>query len=143
MLIVMGVWSIITGEGGYTGGLWGEMPVVDFAGWIFLPCGIAITVLSIISLRRGGGKRKPKKYTDEDVARAKEALDHMYLREYGTLPEEEAQQSKEKPQPQKASQFKDGYTISEVLRWVILMIVMMVILGYLVTYGIFILVRAF
>ncbi|MCL1939951.1 MAG: hypothetical protein FWG04_04755 [Desulfovibrionaceae bacterium] len=59
---------------------------MDWFGWIFLPCGIAITVLSIISLRRGGGK--PKKYTDEDVARAKEALDRMYLREHGTLPEE-------------------------------------------------------
>jgi hypothetical protein len=89
MVIVWGLDIIITGEGGYTGGLLvGKAPVVDFAGWILLPCGIAMTFLSIISLRRGEGKRKPKKYTDEDVVRAKEALDRMYLREHGKLPEE-------------------------------------------------------
>ncbi|MCL1939890.1 MAG: hypothetical protein FWG04_04445 [Desulfovibrionaceae bacterium] len=87
LLIVSGVFGIITGVGGYLGGdLVPKIPVVDWAGWIFLPCGIAITVLSIIALRRGEGK--PKKYTDEDVARAKEALDRMYLREHGSLPEE-------------------------------------------------------
>ncbi|MCL1939891.1 MAG: hypothetical protein FWG04_04450 [Desulfovibrionaceae bacterium] len=89
LLIVTGGWNIITGEGGYRGGiLVSKAPVVDWYGWVFLPGGIAITVLSIISWRRGEGKRKPKKYTDEDVARAKETLDRMYLREHGTLPEE-------------------------------------------------------
>jgi hypothetical protein len=85
MLIVLGVFYIING-GGYAGGPFGTAPVVDFAGWVLLPCGIVITVLAIISLRRGEGK--PRKYTDEDAARAKETLDRMYLREHGTLPEE-------------------------------------------------------
>jgi hypothetical protein len=76
---------VITGE---------DAPFRDFyvfawAGWIFLPAGVVICFLSIRAIRRGEGKVEPKTYTEEDVAKAKEALDRMYLKEHGKLPEEE------------------------------------------------------
>ena len=81
MMILGGGRSIITGKGG---SVWSGIPVVDWIGWIMLPFGIAISIMSIRSLWRGGGK--PKKYTDEDLARAKEKLDRMYFEEHGSWP---------------------------------------------------------
>jgi len=41
--------------------------------------------MSIIAFRRGEGK--PKKYTDDEVARAKEALDRFYFKQHGVWPQ--------------------------------------------------------
>jgi Flp pilus assembly pilin Flp len=50
----------------------------DWIGWILLPCGIVICIMSINWALRG-----PKKYTDEDLDRAKTALDRMCREERG------------------------------------------------------------
>ena len=63
--------------------------------WVFLPAGIFFTVASIRALWRG---EKPK-YTDEDAARAKKALDRMYLKEHGKLPEEDKEENDKKEAP--------------------------------------------
>ena len=63
--------------------------------WVFLPVGIFFTVASIRALWRG---EKPK-YTDEDAARAKKALDRMYLKEHGKLPEEDKEENDKKEAP--------------------------------------------
>ena len=83
LLIISGLIDVITGkEGSY----WG-FPVPAWSGWIFLPIGIIIFAFCIRALRRGEGTSRP--YSDEDAARAKEELDHMYLKEHGSLPNEE------------------------------------------------------
>ena len=84
MLIVVGALSIATGKSGHVFGIFGQIPVANWIGWAFLTIGITISILSIRSLWRGGGK--PKKYTDEEVARAKDALDRMYFQEHGVWP---------------------------------------------------------
>jgi hypothetical protein len=65
-------WSYIPKPGHEQGG-----------GQVLLPGGIIICILSIPALRRG-----PKKYNNEDVARAKEAWDRMYFAEQGAWSEE-------------------------------------------------------
>ena len=52
--------------------------------WFALAIGIFICTASIRSMQRGEGK--PKKYTDEDVAKAKEELALMYFKEHGSWP---------------------------------------------------------
>ena len=91
ILTVNGMQSLIAGDGG---SLWG-VPLVDWIGWVLAPAGIIICILSIRALRRGAGKTKPKQYTDEDAARAKEEMDRLYGKERGSLPEE--------PRPEKDS----------------------------------------
>ena len=54
-------------------------------GWFFICCGMIMAFISIRGLLRGEGK--PKKVTDEEIRRAKEKLDRMYLLEHGTLPQ--------------------------------------------------------
>ena len=71
-----------------------KLPLVDWIGWLFLPIGIALCIMSIIALRRGEGK--PKKYTDAEVAQAKEALDRMYLKEHGSLPKSDRKEDPQK-----------------------------------------------
>jgi hypothetical protein len=61
-----------------------SIPLVDWIGWVVLPIGVVMSIMSITALRRGVGK--PKKYTDEDVAKAKEQLDQMYFKEHGFWP---------------------------------------------------------
>ena len=46
--------------------------------------GIIVSIMSIRSLQRG--PRKYIDYTDEEVVRAKEALDRMYFEEHGSWP---------------------------------------------------------
>jgi hypothetical protein len=91
MSIVAGVIGIITGKGGpvlsgaYLSGIvTTTAPVVDWFGWVMLPVGIIISILSIRALRRGEGE--PKKLTDADLARAKKELDRMYFAEHGVWP---------------------------------------------------------
>ena len=52
--------------------------------WITMSIGIFCLIVSIRSIHRGGGS--PKKYTDEEVARAKEAMDRMYFQKHGFWP---------------------------------------------------------
>jgi len=76
MLIICGVLSLVKGKPGIHIAATGQqIPLVDWIGWVLLPSGIAISILSIQWLLRGGGK--PKKYTNEDVVRAKEKLDQI------------------------------------------------------------------
>jgi hypothetical protein len=71
--------------------MWGsKVPIVDWIGWVELPVGIIICILSIRALRRG-----PKKYSGEEIARAKEALDRMHFAEHGVWPEEHGSLLKE------------------------------------------------
>ena len=84
LMIIRGGYNIITGEGG-TISMW-HVPLVDWIGWVLLPAGIIISIMSIRWLLRGGGKHKPKKYTDEDVTQAKATLDRMYFKEHGYWP---------------------------------------------------------
>jgi hypothetical protein len=81
VMLILGVRSIIiTGE---DGDMWGN----TLAGWIggaMLPAGIIISIMSIQALLRG--PRKNIDYTDEELARAKEALDRMYFEEHGSWP---------------------------------------------------------
>ena len=96
LLSGMGVYSILTGDGFSRGGIFVDgPPAPGWTGWILLPAGLTICILSIRALRRGAGKTKPKQYTDEDAARAKEEMDRLYLKEHGSLPEE--------PRPKKGS----------------------------------------
>lgn len=75
------------------GVVWRGVFIPPRSRWPLLPVGIVICILSIRALRRGEGKSRP--YTDEDVARAKEELDRMYLKEHGSLPEEEKRKTGE------------------------------------------------
>jgi len=79
IMIIFGVRSIII-DGGHRG----KIDPVGWIGWIMLPVGIIISIMSIRALLRG-----PKKYidyTDEEVARSKERLDQMYFEEHGACP---------------------------------------------------------
>jgi hypothetical protein len=67
-------------------------PLVDFADLLLVPIGIIMIVMSIIAIRHGKGKPK---YTEEDVVKAKAALDRMYFREHGRWPEEEEEGKKD------------------------------------------------
>ena len=88
LLMADGLKTIITGDGGSYGTiLGGGAPAYAETAWITFPIGTLFTVVSIRALWRGKGR--PPKYTDEDVARAKETLDRMYLKEHGRLPEED------------------------------------------------------
>jgi uncharacterized membrane protein len=85
MLIAIGIYNIITGTSGQVFGIFGTVSVVDWIGWVVLPAGIVICIMSIIGLRRG-----PEKYTDEEAVRSKEALDRiLYFEEHGTWPKTE------------------------------------------------------
>jgi len=83
--IIWGALTIITGKAGmYIAATGGQVALVDWIGWILLPSGIIVSIVSIRSLLRGGGKSK--KYTDEEIARAKEELARMYFKEHGYWP---------------------------------------------------------
>ena len=66
------------------GFMWRGVFIPIWTDWLVLLLGIIITVLSILSIRRG--ETKPKPYTDEEIAQAEADLDAMYLRETGELP---------------------------------------------------------
>ena len=81
VLIFGGVLNLLTGSGlGY----WGAA-APPWSWLIFLPVGIVVGFWSARGLLRGEGK-KPV-YTDEDIARAKEKMDRLYLREHGAPPQ--------------------------------------------------------
>ena len=82
-LILDGTCMLVTGQGGQ---YW-DFPVPARAGWVFLSVGIIAIGLSISGLRRPA--RKEPLYSDQEVERAKAALDRMYLQEHGTLPKKE------------------------------------------------------
>ena len=85
MFVILGGNTFITGTGGYYSTPSGvAVPIVDSIGWIMVPGGIAISLLSIQLIRRGVGK--PKKYTDEELSRIKEELDRIYFEQHGTWP---------------------------------------------------------
>ena len=82
LLTIDGLHTLITGKGGEVRGF----PVVDWAGWVFLPVGVIIIVLSIRSICTWK-EPEPPTYTDEDIRQAKKKLEQMHLREHGGLPE--------------------------------------------------------
>ena len=87
--LVFGV--LLTFEGGYlliTGDptrAYGYFPIPPAAGWIFLPLGILVCALSLLSWKRGEGKEV---YTREDRQNSKEYLDAEYERLRLEKPEE-------------------------------------------------------
>jgi hypothetical protein len=103
MLINIGMHQI-TGHDVYVSssyfGPWFKYPIPAWTGWIHLPFGIIICIITINALWRDRGKPKPKEYTDEDIARFKEELDHMYFREHGKWP---VKPPPDKPSPKKIS----------------------------------------
>jgi hypothetical protein len=85
--IIWGALGIIDGKAGLNLPALGQgrqIDLVDWVGWVILPVGIIICILSIRTLWRG-----PIKYSDEDVARATDALDRMYVAEHGVWPKEQ------------------------------------------------------
>jgi len=93
MMLICGTLSITTDKPLYRTPTGHYIALVDWIGWVLLPSGIVISIVSIRALLRGGWK--PKKYNDEEVARAKEELDRMYLQEHGYLPKEHGSLLKE------------------------------------------------
>ena len=81
VLIFGGVLNLLTGSGLK---YWGAAAPA-WSWLIFLPVGIIVGFWSARALLRGEGK-KPV-YTDEDIVRAKEKMDAMYLRDHGKAPE--------------------------------------------------------
>ena len=76
-----GMIKITTGQ---SGSLWGGS-VPTWTGWLLLPGGLLILVLSIRGLLRSEGK--PPCYTDDDVEKSKRHLEQMYIKEHGVPPE--------------------------------------------------------
>ena len=82
VLIFSGSFKLVTGIGGD----WHDVYIPAWTGWIFVPLGLIIAILSLRSLRTWK-EPEPPKYTDEEVVKARENLDRMYLREHGGPPE--------------------------------------------------------
>ena len=78
-----GAHKVLTGEPG----IYWDVPIPAWTGWIELPVGLWVLFVSIRALRRNRNKPEPVVNIDEDAARAEAELDAMYLREHGKLPE--------------------------------------------------------
>jgi hypothetical protein len=89
LLVVLGTLAIISGSGIPIGRF--QTPTVDWIGWVLLPAGIAICIMTIIWIRRGGAK--PKKFTDEEVAQAKKELNMMYFKEHCFWPKTDSKKN--------------------------------------------------
>ncbi|CAK7066904.1 MAG: hypothetical protein DELT_01679 [Desulfovibrio sp.] len=84
LFALLGAHKILTGEPG----LRGDVPIPAWTGWIQLPFGIWVLFLSIRALwRNRNAPAPPPVNIDEEAARAEAAMDAMYLREHGKLPE--------------------------------------------------------
>ena len=81
VVLLSGLLKLITNVGGDWHGVY--IPV--WTGWVFVPLGLLIIILSIRSLRTWK-EPEPPVYTDEEIRQAKEKLDQMYLREHGESP---------------------------------------------------------
>lgn len=82
LVSLIGTLMLVTGQD-----MWNwDFPVPAWAGWIFVPIGIIVTISSILTLWRGRENKSP--YSEQDVERAKAVLARMYLREHGALPKE-------------------------------------------------------
>jgi len=93
LFIIWGTLSIVTGKAGiHIAATGGQIVLMDWIGWVLLPSGIVISIVSIRSLLRGGGK--PETYTDEEATRAKEELAHMHFKEHGCWPNDIAEAKK-------------------------------------------------
>lgn len=66
---------------------WRDVVVPQWELWPLLFIGIIICIISIRAIQRGEGKKKEKKYTDEDAARAEAEMDKIYLKEHGAPPD--------------------------------------------------------
>ena len=97
ILIFSGVFKLVTN----TGGDWHDVYIPVWTGWLFLPLGVIISILSIRSMRTWK-EPEPPRYSDEEAAQAKAKLDRMHLREHGSLPEAPTREkvtSKTAPEP--------------------------------------------
>ena len=68
-----------------SGGVYKGFPIPAFGGWILLAVGIILVAVAGRSILRGEGKERPP--TEEEIRKAKEALENMHRHEHGTLPE--------------------------------------------------------
>ena len=96
LVLFIGLRALITGESG----TFRDIPLVDWVGFVLVPLGLSMIILSIRSLRTW---KKPGPSTDDDIRQAKEKLDQMYLREHGTLPGAQQPQAPESPAPEQAA----------------------------------------
>ena len=87
LMSYLGAHKIFTGEDGvYRGGV----PIPAWTSWLELPFGILLLLSSIRLVIRDWRNPKPEPPVvnlDEEAARAEAAMDAMYLREHGKLPE--------------------------------------------------------
>lgn len=94
LVLLSGLLKLITGVGGE----WHGVHIPTWTGWLFLPLGTIISILSIRSIRTWK-EPEPPKYTNEEVCQVKEKLDRMYLREHGALPGAPESQTTGTPPP--------------------------------------------
>ena len=84
ILASSGMMKLITNEPGYA---WGVFPVPAWTGWLLIPIGVIIFILSFRALRRK--PRRPPSFTEEDARKAEAEMDAMYFKEHGELPEKQ------------------------------------------------------
>ncbi|CAK7066863.1 MAG: hypothetical protein DELT_01677 [Desulfovibrio sp.] len=82
LLVLSGALTLITGDR-----TWRGTTIPAWTAWPEILLGIIVCALAIWSLRRNKKDPKRPNYTDEEAARAEAAMDAMYLREHGKLPE--------------------------------------------------------
>ncbi|MCL1889039.1 MAG: hypothetical protein FWF99_00850 [Desulfovibrionaceae bacterium] len=82
-VIILGVLTLHSGRVGWHGL---DVPALPWAGWGVIFGGIIMCIVAIRAMLRG--EHKPKRYTDEELAKVIEELDRMFFREHGYWPEE-------------------------------------------------------
>ncbi|MDR1241360.1 MAG: hypothetical protein LBM00_01035 [Deltaproteobacteria bacterium] len=89
LLLVGGILMVFDGSLTLLSGdrLWRGTIIPAWTAWPEILLGAIVCALAIWDMRRSKGHPKQPVYTDEDVARAEDELDAMYLREHGELPQ--------------------------------------------------------